>query len=824
MPAGIVVSSYTSTDTTPAPSVIPANLRRNPLPIVTPVIAAPTLTGGRAPAAYANSQVTYRDATAGWGSLRLVVGGKDVTFFRNAPSQIGGYQLQEPYGYGGADFAFPQITSLEVDQHGTGELRWFDLGKPARLVQVDKDNHAVRTVWRGFISTINPTKDGTAVHCDGAASGRLALRDRHPALFVFTKDIGTWLFDAFRLCGLPLSPSLGPKTGIKVDSRGRSGTYLSYTDGLLAEGMELDGDQWTIMPHPTHPGRWQMRLKDRTTVHATAFNGAHGVDPDVTRDLSEEPTTIYGTGRDPDGQLWVNGRYPNIVQGDPPPFPGTLQKGDTGTNVETLQNKLIGVGYLSRSDAIGSTFDDNMEDAVQALQDDAGLPSNGVVDQATWNAAYDLTVTKMSLRQAWQAPLAQASRVRKGNYTANGSLAGRNPNYDPQAIEVDLSVDHGAGTPKRRARQWSKRKLAQIQNGKNWAGTITLTADVAKGDATATGTITPMSRLDLEAGMNLRVRHFDGNTLFHISGISVSSTDSDTAPIEVRCAVDTKARDLLTLGQVIERNRASRINPARQWLRQHRGTDPNHAQVEWSEIGGEIFNKITCPALQWTVFPVVAGQAGTVNRIRIDVSDSPSAFVTAVFAKKVGPKYMHKHLGNPFDVQSPVTSLKVTNGGSGYTSAPTVTISGGDGSGATATATITGDKVTGLTLTSAGAGYNSAPDVSFSGGGGSGASAEATIRPGSYKWQSDKIRADIDDKRALLGAWGDESQPCGFAPGVKTDENGPTGDPVTGLLLDSGGFEYHTFDQPVVYVALFPKTDCHIAPQRIMWPVMEAGT
>lgn len=74
-----------------------------------------------------------------------------------------------------------------------------------------------------------------------------------------------------------------------------------------------------------------------------------------------------------------------------------------------------------------------------------------------------------------------------------------------------------------------------------------------------------------------------------------------------------------------------------------------------------------------------------------------------------------------------VTGITVTAGGSGYSSAPTVVISGGGGSGMTATASLNGDAVSSVTVTSAGSGYTSAPSISFSGGGGSGATATASF-------------------------------------------------------------------------------------------------
>src|SRR5260370_42238959 len=60
-----------------------------------------------------------------------------------------------------------------------------------------------------------------------------------------------------------------------------------------------------------------------------------------------------------------------------------------------------------------------------------------------------------------------------------------------------------------------------------------------------------------------------------------------------------------------------------------------------------------------------------------------------------------------------VTSITVVNGGSGYTSAPTVTITGGGGSGASATASVSGGAVTGITVNNAGLGYTSPPTVTI---------------------------------------------------------------------------------------------------------------
>ena len=76
-----------------------------------------------------------------------------------------------------------------------------------------------------------------------------------------------------------------------------------------------------------------------------------------------------------------------------------------------------------------------------------------------------------------------------------------------------------------------------------------------------------------------------------------------------------------------------------------------------------------------------------------------------------------------------VRAVNVTAGGSGYTSAPTVTIAAPtSGTQATGTATLNGDgEVNGIAVTNEGSGYTSVPAVTFAGGDGSGAEATAVI-------------------------------------------------------------------------------------------------
>jgi hypothetical protein len=74
-----------------------------------------------------------------------------------------------------------------------------------------------------------------------------------------------------------------------------------------------------------------------------------------------------------------------------------------------------------------------------------------------------------------------------------------------------------------------------------------------------------------------------------------------------------------------------------------------------------------------------------------------------------------------------LTGVKVVNGGSDYTSVPTVVVSGGGGTGATATATIAAGKVSAIIVTSVGSGYTTTPTITVSGGGGSGVSTTPIV-------------------------------------------------------------------------------------------------
>jgi len=97
-----------------------------------------------------------------------------------------------------------------------------------------------------------------------------------------------------------------------------------------------------------------------------------------------------------------------------------------------------------------------------------------------------------------------------------------------------------------------------------------------------------------------------------------------------------------------------------------------------------------------------------------------------------------------------VAAITVTAGGTGYTSAPTVNITGGGGAGAVATATVSGGQVTAITITNPGTGYTSAPTIGFVGGGGANATATATVFSGVACTNLGTLAAGVTTTRTLV--------------------------------------------------------------------------
>lgn len=81
-----------------------------------------------------------------------------------------------------------------------------------------------------------------------------------------------------------------------------------------------------------------------------------------------------------------------------------------------------------------------------------------------------------------------------------------------------------------------------------------------------------------------------------------------------------------------------------------------------------------------------------------------------------------------------IVKVNLTTGGSGYTTAPTVSIAAATGTGATAFAVLAGSMVESVIIKGVGSGYVAGATVAFAGGGGSGAAGTVSVHTGSRRY------------------------------------------------------------------------------------------
>jgi hypothetical protein len=172
-----------------------------------------------------------------------------------------------------------------------------------------------------------------------------------------------------------------------------------------------------------------------------------------------------------------------------------------------------------------------------------------------------------------------------------------------------------------------------------------------------------------------------------------------------------------------------------------------------------------------------------------------------------------------------IKTITVTNGGSGYTTAPAVTFAGG--SNAAAVATISGGKVTAITLSRDLTGttfnqegkYTSVPAITIGGGGGTGATATATINSLS---DADVKPADKASKEALRAFIRDERmRELNFEVSRKSDLH--RWGIFTQTMQDVGSNFRQDVQTPagVIFSQYFLDG---AQPRNVFWPIPEVET
>ncbi|MES2785290.1 MAG: lipocalin-like domain-containing protein [Pseudomonadota bacterium] len=159
-------------------------------------------------------------------------------------------------------------------------------------------------------------------------------------------------------------------------------------------------------------------------------------------------------------------------------------------------------------------------------------------------------------------------------------------------------------------------------------------------------------------------------------------------------------------------------NPPTEWW-WHTGTLRSGSRVFGFEINAASFEKDGIAFSQISLADVANNKYYQSTSVYLP----PLNFNAATWAEHDPTKDWSVQLGNP---ASAFSAIQVVNPGQGYTSAPTVTISGGGGILAFGTAVIDAQgHVTNVLVASPGLGYTSLPTVTLTGGGGTGATARA---------------------------------------------------------------------------------------------------
>ena len=155
------------------------------------------------------------------------------------------------------------------------------------------------------------------------------------------------------------------------------------------------------------------------------------------------------------------------------------------------------------------------------------------------------------------------------------------------------------------------------------------------------------------------------------------------------------------------------------------GTGSSSASVSISNAGNLFINDDIVVGGSFTQGPLltgitlVNGGTGYTTYPTVSVNNGGGSGAVAQSFLAVGSAIVPTLAATATATLSPFSlfSINIINGGAGYTSAPIVSITGGGGTGATAVATINGGVVTVITITNGGTGYATSPTITITGGG-----------------------------------------------------------------------------------------------------------
>ena len=577
------------------------------------------------------------------GYLRIIIGTKDVTFFRGMPVEITSITDGEPFGWQTAHLNFPQITPF--DDLSQPAFSWINTGHDVVIqlvkyvngtpvVQAELFNGVIASSTRVAGSGANG-RVGLKLDCQGILYANADSVLAQPEIDYDSRDIGYVIARQLNAVKQKRYKRVAEVvTGIKTRSTGAWEQNLTGRIGdLLAQATTENGTkQWTVY---LMGGRKPViRLKDYETVHHRTAFGTPGVSIEINLDASQAVTAIYGRGVDSNSRGWGNLKIPGYNAMENVGFfsftaSDTKEIGSTGYVVEQIQWGLKNIwNYPIAQDGI---FGPTTYNFVKQLQRGTGCKVTGKVDAQTWLQLFQIGSRHVDFRRAYYAPLATTEESQPYTYDSSGKVTGHNPLYDGATIPRERFHSYPDGTSKSEAIGFANAELARDRDPGN-TGTITFTGV----DPETT------SKYTIRAGQNIAVKNIGGETLlFHIIEVEHSPSEHTTT-----LTVDTKCRDLLTLDVIKQRNRDALGPGSSPYHRRRSVLTPGKPVIDGELIGR--IPRIAASAKVWNVLAIPLGTEGNIVTVNLQTDTPHTRFSMAFFSARVNGEQIESIVGDPW--------------------------------------------------------------------------------------------------------------------------------------------------------------------------------
>lgn len=202
-------------------------------------------------------------------------------------------------------------------------------------------------------------------------------------------------------------------------------------------------------------------------------------------------------------------------------------------------------------------------------------------------------------------PISVDTAVAPYLYDSDGVVTGANPDYDPDVLRVDRYENFGRLDKLDATGSAALERLRE--QGVGYHGTLSLRIDPEEG-----------SRWGIMAGTNIALYGLrDSSPVLHIARV-----EAFPPQLKVSLTVDTRARDLPTLGAVIERRRDNTDLVRRDRPTRNASRIVNDRVSSWDCESGAGYFYAEPPALGWSVVQVAVGTRGVVRAISLQASSA----------------------------------------------------------------------------------------------------------------------------------------------------------------------------------------------------------